>query len=801
MRHFYISFLFVVFVAFYAKPALADHMTGGDFTVSLRPNGNHQFKLTVFAEFTTIVTGGGTSTIGSLPETPITIYIFRKSDHVRMDSLRLTRPSGRGPSVLDAKLRCLGLPKLFEIFGYEYTGEINLNPARYNHPQGYYAIWDRCCRANNVTNISNSNSVGIAYRVDFPAVVVGGIPFRNSTPAFTTLDGGRFVCVNQNFSFTLPTQDADGDELRYSFEAPLRGHTTNTTNNNVGRGQSYTTYPPIPWATGFSLDFPLGRGSTLRINPTTGEISGRADLVGVFVIAVVVTEYRNGVAIGIVRREYHLLVRDCEAAITPPPIVVSDTLKARQLCPGDTLTLRIATTPNVRYQWLKDDNNIVGATTNTLIVREVGRYQVRATATDNCRRDSVSLAVEVRAGQAPPLRIAPADTARICAGDTAILEAFSSPSARFEWFRQNTVIAGATQNRLRTPQVGSYTVVALEQTSPCPARASVVVALRPQPPKPTIQADKLRFCSGDSVQIQATAASGFDLEWRRDGRATGQTQRAIFTKLPGVYQLRISAGRCEAISDNLTLQELRTTITFDSIPAICFNDTLFLPLLATPVGGSFSGRGITDNRFQIAAAGVGRHLITYQYQSPEGCKATTSRYVEVRPLPQASLPPTLLAPPDREIQLIPTIPNPTGYTYAWSPPTGLNNPASPNPTVVNPQNTTYTLTITNTEGCQLRISTRLVISSALYIPDVFTPNGDGLNDTWKISNAESFSEIEVWVYNRWGEVVFYSSKGYKTPWDGTFGGMPVSEGFYTYIIAPNDERNPNILRGRILVLR
>ncbi|AUD00998.1 LamG-like jellyroll fold domain-containing protein [Spirosoma pollinicola] len=70
-------------------------------------------------------------------------------------------------------------------------------------------------------------------------------------------------------------------------------------------------------------------------------------------------------------------------------------------------------------------------------------------------------------------------------------------------------------------------------------------------------------------------------------------------------------------------------------------------------------------------------------------------------------------------------------------------------------------------------------TTPVYIPTIFTPNGDGLNDTWQLFNVTSV--LEVVIYNRWGELVFHSN-GYGTAWDGTYEGSPLSTGLYAYKI-------------------
>ncbi|MCE6992724.1 LamG-like jellyroll fold domain-containing protein [Dyadobacter sp. CY323] len=69
----------------------------------------------------------------------------------------------------------------------------------------------------------------------------------------------------------------------------------------------------------------------------------------------------------------------------------------------------------------------------------------------------------------------------------------------------------------------------------------------------------------------------------------------------------------------------------------------------------------------------------------------------------------------------------------------------------------------------------------LFVPSAFTPNQDGMNDTWNIVNMEQFERLELLVYNRWGEVIFYS-ENYQIPWNGIYKGSLVSSGIYSYKI-------------------
>ncbi|MDF2432967.1 MAG: hypothetical protein JWP44_2598 [Mucilaginibacter sp.] len=88
--------------------------------------------------------------------------------------------------------------------------------------------------------------------------------------------------------------------------------------------------------------------------------------------------------------------------------------------------------------------------------------------------------------------------------------------------------------------------------------------------------------------------------------------------------------------------------------------------------------------------------------------------------------------------------------------------------------------------------------SAVVVPSAFTPNGDGINDTWNIKYLESYPNCLVEIYNRYGEKV-YSSNGYGIPWDGTHKGASLPVGTYYYII--DLKVNSKVLSGYVAIIR
>jgi gliding motility-associated-like protein len=138
-------------------------------------------------------------------------------------------------------------------------------------------------------------------------------------------------------------------------------------------------------------------------------------------------------------------------------------------------------------------------------------------------------------------------------------------------------------------------------------------------------------------------------------------------------------------------------------------------------------------------------------------------------------------------------------TYSWAPPVYMDNPQILQPVVNPPSDINYILKVVSSNGCGTAADTMHVFwYKDIYVPSAFTPNGDGLNDTWKIPSLSAFSSFEVVVFDRWGKLVF-QGKNTSTPWDGTYHGTPAPVGSYVYQISLSQP--PGLLKGTVTIVR
>lgn len=183
------------------------------------------------------------------------------------------------------------------------------------------------------------------------------------------------------------------------------------------------------------------------------------------------------------------------------------------------------------------------------------------------------------------------------------------------------------------------------------------------------------------------------------------------------------------------------------------------------------------------------------------CPADTTNAQTIYVLPQT----TVNAGPDvavsqgQSVQL-----NGLGVgTPLWLPAnSGLSSNTILNPTASPATNTNYILTIKDANNCVFSDTVLVVVLSENFtggiVTNLFSPNGDGINDFWYIENLQFYTTNEVTVYNIYGQVVF-SKKGYTNDWDGTYNGAPLPDGTYYYIIKPTE--TGSILKGSLDILR
>ncbi len=245
-------------------------------------------------------------------------------------------------------------------------------------------------------------------------------------------------------------------------------------------------------------------------------------------------------------------------------------------------------------------------------------------------------------------------------------------------------------------------------------------------------------------------------------------------------------------------------IQFDPMSAICQEVTPVQLTNARETAGFtgtsvYSGPGIVNasGLFDPAIAKPGLHTIRFTYNASNGCSSFAEQTIRVNPTPVAD------AGPDRVVLeggyiIIQAKASGNNIGIQWTPSLGLDNTKTVNPKASPVEDITYRLTVTSADGCVNQDEVFVKVLKTPKIPNAFTPNGDGINDTWMIEHLDSYPGCIVEVYNRYGQLVFHST-GYGKAWDGTSNGAPLPVATYYWIINPKNGRAP--MKGSVTIIR
>ena len=213
------------------------------------------------------------------------------------------------------------------------------------------------------------------------------------------------------------------------------------------------------------------------------------------------------------------------------------------------------------------------------------------------------------------------------------------------------------------------------------------------------------------------------------------------------------------------------------------------------------GDGSTRNipSFTYTYSNTRTYPVTLYSMNNHGCFSDTmTKTITVFPYPVVDAGPDRTVLAGGQLTIVPTVSG-NGLQYLWTPSTYLDNPASPSPKCIAPQNDIrYTLTVTGEGGCKASDDMLVKVLKAPRIPNTFTPNNDGINDRWLIQYLEDYPNNRLQVFTRAGQLV-YESRGYYTPWDGTCKGRKLPYDTYYYILEPGNGREP--VSGYVTIIK
>ncbi len=296
-------------------------------------------------------------------------------------------------------------------------------------------------------------------------------------------------------------------------------------------------------------------------------------------------------------------------------------------------------------------------------------------------------------------------------------------------------------------------------------------------------------CPGSNVQLMAGDGSSF--KWIGPNGYTSDSKNPIINNvqanMSGLYTVTASLNGCTSTAST-TLTILSPAVISTNINAISICENSPVQLMATGASSYIwsPSEGLSDPNI---ANPIAQPKVTtvYRVAANDGSCSTTAQ-ITVNILKPSSTD----AGTDQKIitgQSITLNGKVSGgeITYFWTPSDYLDDPTKLNPVATPPQDIIYTLTAVSNLGCTSSSDDVFVkVYPELVIPNTFSPNGDGINDTWNIPAASAFQNPLIKITNRYGQLVYQSTGTFK-PWDGKMNGKDLPPAVYYYSIYLNGD--------------
>jgi gliding motility-associated-like protein len=868
-----VTFLLLIGCVYGAK---ADHITGGEmfYTFAGAVNGQYQYNVTLklFMRCNS----------GRQFNNPTFVSVFDKASNSRVMDISVPLSSQENANFTSTNPCITNPPTVCYDVGYYYfTVTVPASSS------GYIIAGQVNYRIQGISNLSSGyGQVGATYTADIP----GNPAMQNNSAHFTGSDL-VLVCADNSFSYSFGAQDADGDELRYSFCDAYQSGGGGGTPGNATPATS-PPYYPLPYGTpNFTGGSPLG--GKVRIDPTTGLVTGVAPSEGKYVVTVCVEEVRAGIVIATQRKDLQINITSCT-------IAAASLLPAYMLCRNtQTITItNLSTSPLINtYEW--KFKNALGATlfTSTAVsptytFADTGVYTIHLIINNGQQcSDSAATVVRVYPGFLPAF-----DYTGICISKpTKFTDATTTVYGQvmsWKWDFGDPL----TTTDFSVAQHPAYTYLGpgiqnaqliVTNSNGCIDTLVKAVPVVDKPPLLLAFKDTL-ICVPDKVQLKA--GGGGNYVWSPLVNITNANTAAptVAPLVTTTYYADLDDNGCKnrdsvkvRVVSQVTLQAMQDTIICRTDPiqlrvvsdglryawtsnaavsqiidAVAPNPTVITNNASTQyevtafIGSCFARDQVVVQAIPYPVANAGRDtLICYKTPAQlvgtiDGSSliwspaATLSNAGIINPVasPVSTTAYVLLTydtkgcpKPGRDTVLVTVLPDINAYAgndtvvvagqplqlrasggigYLWTPATNLSNPAIAAPVAVYRNasaGTLYKILVFNEAGCvdSAFITVKVYATApSVFVPNAFTPNGDGHNDVLRPIPA-GIKRIEFFaVYNRLGQMVFQSGDTGAFGWNGTVGGKQQAAGAYVWVVKAVDYTGAAWLqRGTVVLIR
>ena len=749
----YISPLFCL--VFFAMPfsGKAMHIIGGDMTYRLLDAdtinniNRYQFTLKVYRDGT----GGGATF-----DDPAPIAVYRGTYQNNALVQAFSTPLDQWQDLIPDTPSCVAQIPFVDVEEaiYEFTLDLPISN------QSYFIVYQRCCRNVTISNIATPGDVGATYMIE---VTPEAQVLKNSSPVFNNFPP-IIICNGFPLEFDHSATDQDGDLLVYSFCSPLVGGgpilaPISALQSCFGAAPTPPCAPPYNTVTflppGYSPGAPMGGNPTIAINSNSGFISGTPNMLGQFVVGVCVEEYRNGVLLSTVRRDFQFNVADCSPTVIAN--VAADSIAGPQ----------------------------------EYVVRSCGSNTV----------DLINLSVQQQ-----------------------FIDKF-----KWDFDLGGSLFADSTNwnASITFPDTGSYMgTLLLNPGQECGDTAQITVNIYPAI-NASFSYDYDTCVAGPVVFTDESTGEAGVNRWSWDFGVPGGTSNdqspTYLYPIPGDHPVTL-----RAFDTNNCFDDTTQVINWFPVPPLiiiepsdfigCAPANIFFNNLSSPIDSTYDifwdfGDGNTTTGVISPShlyTDIGVFDVKVEITSPIGCYTEDSfnSLIRVEPSPTANFtfsPDTLLSNFNNIVDFTDLSIGANRWNWQF----GQSGSSSvPNPTYEFPDTgrVAVQLIVTHPSGCQDSLTKYLDITPEYtwFMPNAFTPNGDGDNDEFFGTGVLfGITDFTMSIWNRWGEMVFQTTDPTQG-WNGEDqnSGTMSPDGVYVYMVTFTGPRGkPQKYQGFATLIR
>jgi gliding motility-associated-like protein len=824
-------FFFVLFCLLFGT-AKSTHIVGGEMGYKYLGSNQYRIRLDLYID----CQNGNPQAISSDATAYIGVFNGQTRNMLGGYPKQISR---QGPKrVVKTNYNCIVQAPNACVDQYWYEVTFTLPPIT----GGYYISFQRCCRNGSINNLVDPGGTGANYWTLIPDARTLSNKKENNSAVFKELPP-NFLCTNTPLKFDHSALDVDGDSLVYELFRPFTGGTSNAPRPDQGANGDLQMPPfsQITWSAGYIDTNPINGNPPLQIDSKTGYLTLTPTKTGQFVVGILVKEYRKGQLIGTTRRDYQFNVQSCVID------VVASYFVPTFIC-GYKYKFQNKSSSAQRYHWdfgidsLKSDTSNLPSPTYTF--PHAGKFRVKLYAYKNKCLDSFLAYVTVVEPLKPKL---PADTI-ICPGGSVKLKSNIKAEA-YKWSTGQTTDSiitklegwvyldvyskvcywrdsmkitidrdivnafgdtiicsndpinrdiygapgmakytwstGATSRLTNVTKTGKYYLIG-ETANKCKSLDSVLVS----------QYSPVKVDVRDTTVCPSVVVT-FDSKINTGGNTTvvwsdGASGRTANITTPGLYWVKVTVGLCST-RDSFTIKNFPYEFKMGKDLRYCEKIDTTLTITLPNVTKIVWNKEVTGPVFRLTAPGK----VVVELHNSNDCPEKDSIEVKLFPNPIVNL------GPDTSLCLseMPTLDAGAGMiAYLW-------NTGATSQKIIGYDSGLYWVKVKDPEGCVNRDSVNLnkrkdAFPSIIFMPNAFTPNGDGRNDMYPMNQyMVKGSLYNVKLFNRWGEKIAEFTNP-DMNWDGNINGKPASEGVYIFIAywigCDNEKRS---LQGNFTLLR